>query len=151
MTAAEQGGPKLTMRQVEESILSDLELLGDGLNRMEYILGCARTAPGIPVEERTDDALVADCQVNTWLMAGWENDVLRLRTDSESHLVKGVLSLIEELYNGRSRAEVDGFSCTLLSCANLTGLLNGPQKKGLEHVLNTLHGEAKGADVHGNP
>ena len=147
MTAPEP----MTMRQVEDSILSDLELLGDGLNRMEYILGCARTAPGIPPEERADGDLVADCQVNTWLMAGWEDGVLWLRTDSESHLVKGVLSLIEELYNGRSRAEVDAFTCTLLSCDHLTGLLNGPQKKGLAHVLNTLHGEAKGGEDHGNP
>lgn len=132
----------MTMEEVEQSILGDLDLLGDSLNRMEYLLGCARTDPGIPEEERRDAFLVADCQVNTWLDARWEGDTLHLRTDSESFLVKGTLSLIAEIYNGRSRFEVQQFTCGLLSCNDLSVLLNRDQKKGLQNVLNTL----KGAD-----
>ena len=123
---------------MEQSILTVLEMLGDGLNRMEYLLGCAHAAPGIPAGERTKESLVADCQTNTWLLARWEGDVLVLHTDSESFLVKGALSLIEEIYHGRSRTEVESFSCSLLAHDSFASLFNAEQKKGLRNVLNTL-------------
>ena len=132
----------VTMAETEQSILDDLDMLGDGLNRMEYILGCAREDPGIPEAERRREDLVADCQTNTWLMTGWVNGVLNLRTDSESFLVKGALSLIAEIYRGRSRDEVKEYTCTLLSHDLFSTLLNSEQKKGLQTVLNTLKGGA---------
>ena len=128
------------MLETERSILADLDLLGDGLNRMEYILGCAREDPGIPEEERREEDLVADCQMNTWLSVRWEGDTLDLRTDSESFLVKGALSLIGEIYGGRGREEVAAHTCALLDHGGFAGLLNGEQKKGLQNVLNTLKG-----------
>lgn len=129
------------MLETQESILDDLALLGDGLNRMDYLLGCGREAPGLPPEARTGDALVADCQVNTWLLVRWEGETLRLRTDSESLLIKGALSLIGEIYDGRSRAEAAAFRCSLLDCGSFTGLFDRAQLKGLQAVLNTLCGE----------
>lgn len=132
----------MTMLETQQSILNDLDMLGDGLNRMEYILGCAREDPGIPEAERRKEDLVADCQTNTWLMTGWEGGVLNLRTDSESFLVKGALSLIGEIYRGRSRDEVKEYTCTLLSRDMFAALLNDEQKKGLQNVLNTLKGGA---------
>lgn len=132
----------MTMRETEQSIQADLDLLGDGLSRMEYLLGCAREDPGIPEEERRKEDLVADCQMNTWLMVRWEGDVLTLRTDSESMLVKGALSLIVEIYSGRSRREIADFTCTLLSDDSFAALFNAEQKKGLQNVLNTLKGGA---------
>lgn len=133
----------MTMGETQRSILIDLNLLGDGLNRMEYVLGCGKAAAGIPPEMRREEALVADCQVNTWLIADWEGDVLHLYTDSESMLIRGALSLIGEIYQGRSRDEVQGFDCILLSCEAFTDLLDGKQKKGLRTVLNTLCGKVQ--------
>ncbi|MGM9606287.1 MAG: SufE family protein [Oscillospiraceae bacterium] len=132
----------MTMLETEQSIRADLDMLGDGLSRMEYLLGCAREDPGIPEEERRKEDLVADCQMNTWLMVRWEGDVLTLRTDSESLLVKGALSLIAEIYSGRSRQEIADFTCTLLLDESFAALFNAEQKKGLQNVLNTLKGGA---------
>lgn len=131
----------MTMLETEQSILDDLALLGDGLSRMDYLLGCGREAPGIPPEARTPDALVADCQVNTWLQVRWEGETLRLHTDSESLLIKGALSLIGEIYDGRARAEIAAFQCRLLDCGSFTALFDRAQRKGLQAVLNALRGE----------
>lgn len=132
----------MTMAETQQSILTDLELLGDGLERMEYLLCCAGEAPGIPESERREEDLVADCQMNTWLMAAWNGDTLTMRTDSESALVKGALSLIGEIYDGRCRDDVKEFDCTLLDYSIFSDLFNTEQKKGLLRVLKTLKGGA---------
>lgn len=132
----------MTMLETQQSILEDLDMLGDGLERMEYLLGCAGEAPGIPEGERREEDLVADCQMNTWLMVSWTDGVLSLRTDSESVLVKGALSLIGEIYDGRRAEDVKDFDCTLLDCDRFSSLFNMEQKKGLFRVLKTLKGGA---------
>lgn len=128
----------MTMRETEQSILDDLALLGDGLNRMEYLLGCAKAYPGIPPEERTDAALVRDCQMKTWFDARWEGETLRFRADSESVLVKGALALLAELYDARSRDEVSNYTCGLLNEERFAALFNADQKKGLRSILRSL-------------
>ncbi len=130
----------MTMLETEQSIREDLELLGDGLNRMEFLLACARSAPGIPEGEREERFLVADCQMNTWLQADRTDGVLYLRADSESLLVKGALALIVELYDGRSEAEAAAHTCGLLEYPLLSALFNEEQKKGLRSILKTLRG-----------
>ena len=93
----------MTMEAVQQSILNDLALLGDSLNRMEYLLECGKETPGLSPTERAAAETVPDCQVNTWIDAKWSNGVLTLRTDSESLIVRGALALLEEIFSALQR------------------------------------------------
>lgn len=133
----------MTMEAVQQSILNDLALLGDSLNRMEYLLECGKETPGLSPAERAAAETVPDCQVNTWIDAKWSNGVLTLRTDSESLIVRGALALLEEIFSARSAAEVAGFACVLPETEAFSSLLNPVQRKGLDTVLRRLRAEAE--------
>lgn len=133
----------MTMEAVQQSILNDLALLGDSLNRMEYLLECGKETPGLSPTERAAAETVPDCQVNTWIDAKWSNGVLTLRTDSESLIVRGALALLEEIFSARSAAEVAGFACVLPETEAFSSLLNPVQRKGLDTVLRRLRAEAE--------
>lgn len=133
----------MTMEAVQQSILNDLALLGDSLNRMEYLLECGKETPGLRPTERAAAETVPDCQVNTWIDAKWSNGVLTLRTDSESLIVRGALALLEEIFSARSAAEIAGFACVLPETEAFSSLLNPVQRKGLDTVLRRLRAEAE--------
>ena len=133
----------MTMEAVQQSILNDLALLGDSLNRMEYLLECGKETPGLSPAERAAAETVPDCQVNTWIDAKWSNGVLTLRTDSESLIVRGALALLEEIFSARSAAEIAGFACVLPETEAFSSLLNPMQRKGLDTVLRRLRAEAE--------
>ena len=133
----------MTMEAVQQSILNDLALLGDSLNRMEYLLECGKETPGLSPAERAAAETVPDCQVNTWIDAKWSNGVLTLRTDSESLIVRGALALLEEIFSARSAAEIAGFACVLTETEAFSSLLNPVQRKGLDTVLRRLRAEAE--------
>ena len=128
----------MTMAEVQDSILADLIELNDPLSRAEYAIACARQAEILPDELRTDSAQVADCQANTWVIAQWENDRLCFRADSESFLVKGMLALIREIYEGRTRQEIESFSCLLPDAPTTADLLTPEQRRGLRSILSQL-------------
>lgn len=133
----------MTMEAVQQSILNDLALLGDSLNRMEYLLECGKETPGLSPAEHAAAETVPDCQVNTWIDAKWSNGVLTLRTDSESLIVRGALALLEEIFSARSAAEIAGFACVLPETEAFSSLLNPVQRKGLDTVLRRLRAEAE--------
>lgn len=133
----------MTMEAVQQSILNDLALLGDSLNRMEYLLECGKETPGLSPAERGAAETVPDCQVNTWIDAKWSNGVLTLRTDSESLIVRGALALLEEIFSARPAAEIAGFACVLPETKAFSSLLNPVQRKGLDTVLRRLRAEAE--------
>lgn len=133
----------MTMEAVQQSILNDLALLGDSLNRMEYLLECGKETPGLSPAERAAAETVPGCQVNTWIDAKWSGGVLTLRTDSESLIVRGALALLEEIFSARSAAEIAGFACVLPETEAFSSLLNPVQRKGLDTVLRRLRAEAE--------
>lgn len=133
----------MTMEAVQQSILEDLALLGDGLNRMEYLLECGKESPGLSPAERAAAETVPDCQVNTWIDTKWSGGVLTLRTDSESLIVRGALALLAELFSGRAAAEIAAFHCVLPETEAFSALLNPVQRKGLDIVLRRLRAEAE--------
>lgn len=133
----------MTMEATQRDILNDLAALGDGLNRMEYLLECGKAAAGLSAAARAAAETVPDCQVNTWLSLHWNGGVLTLRTDSESLLVRGALALLEELFSGRSAAEIAAFRCVLPETEPFAALFNPVQRRGLETVLRRLRAEAE--------
>ena len=128
------------MDVIQDNILADLEELDDGLSRMEYLLACARQAPGIPPEQRREEDLLPDCQARTWVIPVWRDGRLSLRSDSESFLIQGVLALLTELYEGRTAGEIARFSCRLIDHPALADLLTIDQRRGLSALLLRLSG-----------
>ncbi|MCD8211422.1 MAG: SufE family protein [Oscillospiraceae bacterium] len=130
----------MTMAETEESIRQDLTALGDDLNRMAYLAECGKEEPGIPAEERREEDLVPDCQARTWLQAERRGDILLVRADSESALVKGALSLLREIYDGRDIAEISSYTCGLLDFPLFRDLFREQENRGLRRIIRTLEG-----------
>lgn len=126
------------MIETERSILEDLEMLGDGLSRMEYLLECGKAAPGIPEEERIGAFLVKDCQTKTWIDHSWKDDRLNIRSDSLSMIVKGALFLLGEIYCGRTRSEINAYHCSLTEIPLFTELLYPDQLTGIKSIIKQL-------------
>lgn len=126
------------MQEVENSILYDLRELGDVLSRTEFLLRCGKLYKGIPEAERRDSERIRDCQTMTWLHIEWRGDKLFMRADSHSLIVKGALSLIDEMFNGRNRTEVSAFRCGLMESAEFREMFPSGQRKGLASIIKEL-------------
>ena len=65
---------------------------------------------------KTDDHLVKGCTSRVWMVTSVENDVLSFVADSDAHIVRGLIALLDKVYNGQSLATIaetdihDGFA-----------------------------------------
>ena len=128
----------LSMKDLEADILNDLSELENPMDQYSFLVACAGECLAFPEQYRTEVNLIKECQVNTWIHTGWLDDTCVFFADSESLIVKGVLALLQELYSGRSQAEIQAYSCTLLDSPLIQKHLNEAQLKGLRAIASSL-------------
>ncbi|MCR5083348.1 MAG: SufE family protein [Parasporobacterium sp.] len=125
----------MTMAEVEKDILTDLEELGDPISRYSFFIECAKECKTLPEEYRTDDYKIKECQVNTWAVLCKDNDRCHFYADSEALLVKGALTLLQEIYENRTEEETSSYKCGLLNEEAFISVFTPKQRKGLEEIL----------------
>lgn len=128
----------MTMPELEQDILNDLKNLGDAISQYTYLIACAGEVPSFPAELKTEENLVRECQVNTWVRITAEHNKVSFQMDSESLIIKGALSLLAELYNGRSPEEARSFRCSLPEHEDFSRHFNREQLEGVKAVLQKL-------------
>lgn len=131
-----------------EEIIENFELLGDWEERYSYIIDLGKKLPPMPEEEKCDDNRVEGCVSNVWMVGGFSDDapaLLTMRLDSDAIIVKGLLSLMLILYEGRTREQVleldvDGLFAKL----GLMEHLSPTRQNGLHSMVATIQNLAKG-------
>ncbi|MFL5126816.1 MAG: SufE family protein [Microvirga sp.] len=93
-----------------EEILSNFELLDDWEERYRYLIELGRMMPPLPDEARTDQNKVMGCASQVWLETRVERrdgePILRLRGDSDAHIVRGLIALLIALLSDRPAAAI---------------------------------------------
>lgn len=128
----------MNMKETETDILNDLEELDDTISQYTYLLTCARECSPMREEEHTEEHLIRECQVKTWIYTHWDEGKLYLEADSESLIVKGALALLQEIYYGRTREEIREYHCSLLEYDGFTKHFTREQLKGLRVIITQL-------------
>lgn len=128
------------MQNIEADIIADLTELNDRMSQYTFLVECGTELPHFPEQFRTEENLIHECQVNTWIWAEWRGKFLFFVGDSEALVIRGALSLLMELYNGRTREEIRNFSCSLLNTDCFKVHFTQEQIFGLKHVIEKLSG-----------
>ncbi len=101
---AEDPPPEAPLRTLD-AIRDDFAFLDDWEDRYRYVIELGRELPEFPESARTDANKVRGCVSQVWIEDGLENGVIRLRGDSDSHLVKGLVAIATALYDGKTPAD----------------------------------------------
>ena len=128
----------MTIYETEQSIINDLNDLGDVLARSEFLIRCGKAYEGLRQEQRFDSYLIEDCQVKTWVRLSWIDLRLSFCAYSESMLVNGALALFDELFNNRSREELSAFKCSLTDEPSFADLFTRTQLKGMRSIVHMI-------------
>src|SRR3954470_21599762 len=92
-----------------DEIVSNFELLDDWDERYRYVIELGRMMEPLPDEAHNDANKVQGCASQVWLEtkldASAGGPLLRLRGDSDAHIVRGLVALLISLYSGKTASE----------------------------------------------
>lgn len=101
-------------------------MLDNWEDRYAYLIELGRQLPEMPVELKTDNALVKGCTSQVWLVPQPSDAAtLSFWADSDAHIVKGLIAILFVIFNDQPRAkalafDIDGYFQTLGLSEHLT-------------------------------
>ena len=128
----------MTMQETEMDILKDLEELGDTISQYSFLIACAGESEPFDEAMRTEENLVKECQMKTWLSVYAEEGIIYFSADSESLIVKGALSLLQEIYDKRTLEEARKYRCGLLDNDLFARHFHRDQLIGVKAIIGQL-------------
>lgn len=88
-----------------KKISYELSLLNEWEEKYEYIIELGKKI-NIKKEEKINKNLITGCISKIWLISDYRNKTFYFRGDSNSIIMRGLLSIILIIFSGKSREEI---------------------------------------------
>ena len=134
---------KLTIQELENTYIEDLNLLEDWILQYEYLLRISSDLPRLSSEKRTEENKVHGCQSGVWLDLSWKNGRIKVAADSDAMIIRGIISIIVNLFQDRSPEEIVHYQPRFISETNIGRQISTDRFRGIHSVIRTIQDYAK--------
>ena len=134
------------MTTIEEKInyyKESLEVFDDEMEKYKFLLDQAKNAKSFPEEYRKESFKVSGCQAQVWLVPYTEDNKLYFHYDSDAFISKGMVTILCNIYEGRSAQEIGNANFDLLETLQLNTLLTPGRRNGVYSMLMKIKEYAK--------
>jgi len=123
----------------QEKLIQEFASLETWEEKYEKLIHLGRDLPDLPEKHKTEDHKIRGCQSRVWLVAELDKEnKLLFQAQSDSMLVKGLLSILLGIYSGLSPAEVLNTSPDFISKIGFDTYLSPTRANGLAAVLKQI-------------
>ena len=133
-----------TIDQTLDDLVAEFDLLGDWEERYRYVIDLGRTLAPLSEAEHSEVNKVRGCASQVWLISSRDaGGRFAFRGDSDAHIVRGLISVLLGLYNGRTAGEILGFDArAAFERLGLTGALSRQRSNGLFSMVERIRKDA---------
>ena len=132
-----------TLEEAKSAVVEEFSMFDEWLDKYEYLIELGKNLEVFPVELKTDDRLIKGCQSRVWLDTKVDGGRLFFRADSDAIITKGIISLLIQVYDGRTAAEIAGDDFGFVEQIGLRANLSPTRANGLNSMIETIRREAE--------
>lgn len=115
--------------------MSDLD---DWMDRYAYIIDLGNALPPIAEEFKTPQNLIEGCQSRVWLNANLIDGKIYFTADSDAIIVKGIISMLIDVLNGHTPAEILDADLWFIDKIGLAEHLSPTRSNGLAAMVKQM-------------
>lgn len=126
-----------------QTIRDEFDLFTDPRDKYIFLVDMAKESPGLDVSFHTEENKIHGCTSQAWIvLKEGTGGIISFHTDSDAMIVKGLLYLLERLFNGHTRQEVQSVDGqTLLENIGLGGAISSQRTNGFAGAINKIKNE----------
>jgi cysteine desulfuration protein SufE len=98
--------PEQNIAATEQEIIGEFALFDSWDDKYEYIIDLGKKLPPLDPKYKIDENRVRGCQSSVWLVADYKDGKLYFQADSDAVIVKGLISMLIRVLNGRTADEI---------------------------------------------
>jgi cysteine desulfuration protein SufE len=131
----------VTVADRQRELTAKLAIIEDPQERLAALMSRAKKWPA--PAQLTDELRVHGCQSRVWLDAALVDGVCRFRMDCDAPMVKGLVALMCELYDGSAPADVATTEPTTFEDLGFSRMITPTRLNGLAAVRTRIRDFAK--------
>ena len=120
-----------------------LDCFDDTMEKYKFLLDQGKKSQLFPEEFRKDSFKVQGCQAQVWLVPYIKNNLIYFYSDSDAFISKGMVTILCDIYGGRSANEINNTDLNLLEDLELNVLLTPGRRNGVYSMLLKIKEHAK--------
>lgn len=128
----------MTLKERQDMLVEKINGLGDCFEQFSYLIFRSGTLSPMQEEKKTDKNMIRGCQSVVWADIRIENDRMFFEADSETLIIKGILSIFEELLNGTPVSEIRSTSIDILDRTELMVTFESERVIGIKSILRAV-------------
>lgn len=132
----------MTLREKQEEIVEEFSMFEEWLDKYEYLIELGKSLKEFPPEKKTEEKLIKGCQSRVWLDFELKEGVLVFSADSDAIITKGIISLLLNVYSGRTPREIAEDDFSFLERIGLKENLSPTRANGLVSMIQTIKSAA---------
>ena len=135
----------MTIQDTLQELNKLFSIFEDPKEKFIQLMDMAKESEGLSESERTEENKVYGCTSQAWvLMDKQEDSTFYFRTDSDAMIVKGLLVLLEKIFNGKPVDEILSVNSTdILNSVGLDGSITSQRTNGFSNAVEKIQGIVK--------
>jgi cysteine desulfuration protein SufE len=128
----------MTVSEKQAQLIEDLSFIEDRQERLAAVVDRARRRPPFPDAARTEANRVHGCISQVWVTGELRDGLLHFQFDADSPLVKGLVALLVDLYDGGTPADIVATDPVLFDELGIKRDLTPTRQNGLAAVREQI-------------
>ena len=132
-----------TIQDTMTLIKDEFAIFNEPQEKYVLLVDLAKKSSGLPPEKQTDNNKVNGCISQAWIIADKQtDDTYNFQTDSDAMIVKGLLFILQRLFNGQRKEDImsiDGQN--ILDHIGLEGTISSQRTNGFGAAINKIQHE----------
>lgn len=133
----------MTIKEIEEEIISEFELFGDEWEgKYEHLIDLGKSLPLIEEKDRIDSNIIQGCQSRVWLSSELKDGKVYFKADSDAIITKGMVALMIRVLSGQTPKDIIEAKLDFIDKVGLKEHLSPTRANGLVSMINKMKMEA---------
>lgn len=128
----------MDLQAAKQAIVDDFAMYDQWLDKYEYIIELGKNLEPFPEDKKTEDRLIKGCQSRVWLDCEIRDSKIYFTADSDAIITKGIISLLVNVYSGRTAREILEDDFAFLEQIGLRENLSPTRANGLASMVETI-------------
>ena len=122
-----------------KDIKNNFLLFDNQLDKFEYLIEIGKDNKGLSDNHKIDQNLIIGCASKSWVICHQKDNLFFIEIDSEAHIVRGLLSILQIAINGKTNTEImDLNGIKILSDIGLGNSITSQRMNGFLSALKTI-------------
>ena len=120
-------------------IKNNFLLFDNQLDKFEYLIEIGKNNKGLLNSYKIDKNLIIGCASKSWVICYQKDSLFFIEIDSEAHIVRGLLSILQTAINGKKKSEIINTNgIQILSDIGLGNSITSQRMNGFLSALKTI-------------